>query len=231
MRPVEARAEDAILGIGPYDADEDLLSAASRTRTGHVRVSRPRRTMVVLGRSGDPRRELLFENCREDGVPILRRRGGGGAVVLDPGNVLVAVAWPLPGLAGIRSAFDAITGWIIDALARIGVPGVERRGTSDLALGERKIGGSCIYRRRDLLYFAGTLLVAPRVELMERYLAHPPREPAYRAGRPHRAFVLALAEAGLPADPGQVRDRLARLLTPGSLAERLARSGSEEAEP
>ena len=67
-------------------------------------------------------------------------------------------------------------------------------------LGERKIGGSCIWRTRGLLYYSTTLLVDPDLDLCERYLPHPPREPAYRAGRPHRAFMGSLRAAAWHGD-------------------------------
>ncbi len=141
-------------------------------------------------------------------MPVLRRRGGGCAVVLDPGNAIVSLALPLPGVGGITSAFAAISAWLIDALARCGLPGARQEGTSDLAVGDRKVGGSCLWRTAGLVYYSTTLLVSPDLALTERYLPHPPREPAYRAGRAHREFM------------GALRD-LDRFLTPAELVLRL----------
>jgi lipoate-protein ligase A len=56
------------------------------------------------------------------------------------------------------------------------------------------VGGACIHRTRDLLYYSTTLLCAPELALMERYLRHPPREPGYRHGRRHAEFVGSLLE-------------------------------------
>jgi len=150
----------------------------------------------VLGRGSDPARELHIDACLVDSVPIFRRRGGGCAVVLDPGNLVIAAALPLPGLGGIRPAYDRITEWLIAALARSGITGVRREGISDFAREDRKLGGACIYRRRDLLFYSTTLLVEPDVDDIERYLAHPPREPHYRRGRAHREFMGALSVEG-----------------------------------
>ena len=74
----------------------------------------------------------------------------------------------MSGIAGVTLAFERISGWLIEGLAAVGVPGVTRQGVSDLVLDDRKIGGSCIYRRRDLLYYSTTVLLTPRLELMER---------------------------------------------------------------
>jgi lipoate-protein ligase A len=149
---------------------------------------------VVLGRGGRPEVELRLERIRRDNVPVLQRPGGGCAVLLDPGNILFAAALPLPGIAGIHRAFARISLWLIDRLAQAGVPSVRPAGVSDLALGDRKIGGACMYRTRGLLYYATTLLVNPDLALVERYLRHPPREPEYRQGRPHRLFMGRLAD-------------------------------------
>jgi lipoate-protein ligase A len=66
---------------------------------------------------------------------------------------------------------------------------VSQEGVSDLVHDGHKIGGSCIYRSRDLLYYSTTLLIDPDLELVERYLKHPPREPGYRRGRRHAEFM------------------------------------------
>jgi len=110
-------------------------------------------------------------------------------VVLDPGNVIVSVAAPMPGVGGVTSVFAACTSWVTEGLAAAGIPGVTGVGVSDLVLDDRKIGGSCIFRTRGLVYYSTTLLVAPDLSLVDRYLPHPPREPEYRRGRTHRDFL------------------------------------------
>jgi len=178
--------------IAPYSLDDDLLVPFRPGEEPRTRLYAHPATAVVLGRGSDPARELYIDACLADRVPLSRRRGGGCAVVLDPGNLVISVALPLPGLAGIRTAYDRITEWLIAALARCGIAGVRREGICDLALEDRKLGGACIYRRRDLLYYSTTLLVAPDIGKVERYLRHPPREPQYRRGRTHREFMGAL---------------------------------------
>ena len=74
-----------------YDYEDDLVQAVRTDGKTRVRVYRLRDTVVVLGSGSRPELELNLDACREDRVPILRRRGGGCAVVLDPGNVIVTV--------------------------------------------------------------------------------------------------------------------------------------------
>lgn len=175
--------------IGQYDLDDALLEQVRRTGRPQLRFYRVDRTLVVLGRGSKPEVEVNIEACTADRVPILRRRGGGCAVVLDPGNVIVSVALPIAGLGDNQRHMRAISAWLIETLAAIGIDGVTQDGISDLVFDGRKVSGACIYRARDLLYYSATLLVDANLARIARYLKHPPREPDYRAGRTHGDFV------------------------------------------
>ncbi len=206
--------DDRAAGIGRYEVDEDLLASVRATGRARVRVYPATRTVVVLGRGSRLHIECHAAACRADGVPVLRRRGGGCAVVLDPGNVVVSAATPAPGLGHVRRLFDAFSQWVIDGLGRVGVAGIERRDVCDLCRQDRKVGGAALYRAKDLVFYSTTLLVDPDVELMDRYLPHPPREPRYRAGRPHADFVTRItADPGL-RDPKTLAAALAGQLAP-----------------
>jgi len=182
---------------GPWDLDADLIAAVRSTGQPRVTVHEHPDTACVIGRGGDAWIETHPELLATDGVPLLRRRGGGCAVVLDPGNLICSVVLPKAGIAGITGAFKDLSRIMISALASVGLPGVTQEGVSDLAHGGRKIGGSCIWRTRGLLYYSTTLLLDPQWDLIERYLPHPPREPDYRQGRRHRDFLTSLSMLGL----------------------------------
>lgn len=200
------------LPIGVYDADDDLLAAGRPC----VRVSQPSRIEVVLGSGSKPHLELDIRNCLDHQIVMSRRAGGGCSVVLDSGNLVVSVVLPTEKLPGIRSSFNALSAWMIAGLAACGVDGVQQRGTSDLTLDDRKIGGSCIYKPRAVLYYSTTLLVSADLALMDRYLKHPPREPDYRAGRAHREFVMNLGERGVAVE--SLRTQLSRVLSVPALS-------------
>ena len=191
-----------------WDHDDDLIGAVRDGADARVRVRRCRRVEVVVGRGGKTPVEVDTAAVEADGAPLLRRRGGGCAVVLDPGNLVVSLAAPLEGVGGVTSAFAACTRWLCRGLEAAGVPGVRGDGVSDLVLDDRKVGGSCIYRTRGLVYYSTTLLIAPDLDLVERYLPHPPREPEYRRGRRHRDFMGALPLG----DPEDAAARLGAIL-------------------
>ncbi len=180
------------MSIGTYDLDDPLIEAVRADRRPRHRLYRPEGIQVVLGRGSRPEIELNTTACRDDRVTVQRRHGGGCAVVLDPGNLIVSAVLPVTGFGGNPGHFARLTHWLTDGLQRAGVSGVRQRGISDLALGEQKVGGACIYRTREVLFYSVTLLVQPEPGLMARYLAHPPREPDYRRGRPHEEFVTSL---------------------------------------
>ncbi|MBU1431841.1 hypothetical protein KKF91_14970 [Myxococcota bacterium] len=179
------------LEIGAYPGEEALLEAARRGQPG-LSVYPFWETAVVLGRGSVADVELRAARCLEAGVPIYRRRGGGCAVVLDPGNVIIGLALQVPGIGHNQRYFNEITDWLTAGLGDMGLDGIYQDGVSDLVWADRKVGGACIYRDGRVLLYAASLLVRPDVALMTRYLKHPPREPAYRAGREHAAFVAAL---------------------------------------
>ncbi len=191
-----------------YDQDDPLIAAVRDGAGPQVAVRRVPEPMVVLGRSSRIELELHHARCIADGVPVLRRRGGGCAVVLDPGNLVISLALEVPGFGHVDKLWRGLTGWLIGGLEDAGVPGLAQDGICDLVSGDRKVGGAAMVRARGLVYYSTTLLLAPRVDLMERYLPHPPREPGYRRGRSHRDFVGALGD--LP----DLQQRLGQTLTP-----------------
>jgi lipoate---protein ligase len=186
--------------LAPYVLDEKLIAEVQTTGCPRLAAYPHPGIAVVVGRGGDPAVETRPELIARDGVPLLRRRGGGCAVVVDPGNLVVSLALPVPGIGAITAAFAAISARIAAALAVHGIDGARQAGVSDLAVDDRKVGGSCIWRTRGLLYYSTTLLVDPDWDLIDRYLPHPPREPEYRRGREHRRFLTSLAAIGHSPD-------------------------------
>lgn len=161
--------------------------------------------VVVISRSRDPARELHLDACRRDRVPVVQRPSGGGAVVLAPGVVVASALHEAPAERVLPDPYFAhFCAAVASALLACGVAGVERRGTSDLCLGDRKIAGTSLRLWRARVLFQASVLVDPDLALIDRYLAEPTRAPAYRAGRRHREFVTSLGGAGFTVARGAV---------------------------
>jgi len=88
------------------------------------------------------------------------------------------------------------------------VSGIEDRGISDLAIGEKKILGTSLFRRRKILFYQASLLVDNDLSLFDRYLRFPSRVPDYRRGRGHLEFCTNLRQQGYSLSVSQVMDSL-----------------------
>lgn len=168
--------------------------------------------VVVVGRGNRLGDWVRAEQCRLDGIEVLRRCSGGGAVVLGPGCLNYAVCLSLdtrPALADVAASFRVVHERLIAALA---VPRLAMAGMADLAWRGRKVSGNAQRRGRRAVLHHGTVLYDFEPDLAERYLRDPPRQPAYRRGRHHRTFMgnvpmtaEALAERLTSALDGLVR--------------------------
>ena len=161
---------------------------------------------VVLGAGSRSSDDVLIEQCRADGIPVLRRCSGGGTVVQGPGCLNYALVLDKardPQLQSIAGTNDHVLSVMCACLSAIRL-GVDFNGTSDLCFAERKFSGNAQRRKRGFILFHGTLLYDFPLELIARYLAHPPKQPDYRAQRPHGEFV-----TNFPADPIRLRDVIA----------------------
>jgi lipoate-protein ligase A len=186
----------------------DLLELFRQDGTPVRRIYEPRETVVVLGAGGNPEADLFLDRLETDGVPWRRRRGGGGTVVLTPGQVVLALVTEVASPFRNREYAGEINGWFIEALALLGVTGVQPRGISDLAIGEKKILGTSIYRTRLTLFYQASLLVSNDISVFSRYLAMPVRVPDYRAGRSHEEFCTTIVRAGYPLSVADVMKAL-----------------------
>lgn len=181
--------------------DEALLHFAEKDQIGEcLRVYEVRQPAVVLGIQDEYERAARVDLCREHDVPILRRRSGGGTVLLAPGCLLYSLI-----LRRDRSALQSVTRsyeWILTRLCHAistREVSVEHAGISDIAWDGRKVGGSAQQRKRDFLLHHGTLLYDVDISLIERFVGEVRAAPEYRQNRPHADFV-----ANLPLPPADL---------------------------
>jgi len=160
---------------------------------------------VVVGRSSRVDLEVHREACRQSDVAVLRRISGGAAIVAGPGCLMYALVLSYqlrPSLRAIGRAHRFVLNKLAAALGPL-VPGVQCVGTSDLAVRDRKFSGNSARCKRSHVLYHGTLLYDFPLELIDRYLAMPPRQPEYRRQRPHGSFL-----TNLPLDAATIRRAL-----------------------
>jgi len=97
----------------------------------------PDAAAVVLGLAGREKDEVRLEAARADGVPVLTRRSGGGAVVLAPGVLCFGMVLPREGLAapGPRELAREVLVPAAEALASLGLT-ASFAGLGDIAVDE-----------------------------------------------------------------------------------------------
>ncbi|MGA2974026.1 MAG: hypothetical protein ABSF77_01820 [Spirochaetia bacterium] len=193
--------------------NEDLLDHYKQTRVPAARIYEPSFLCAVLGASGKPEQDLLLDALTADNVPWLRRRGGGGTVILGPGQVVLAVVTEVQSPFRNREYAAAINSWITESLGALGIAGVKPEGISDLAIGGKKIVGTSIYRTRLVLFYQASLLVNNDIALFTRYLAIPSKVPDYRNGRSHEEFCTTLARQGYTGTVQEVAATLERVVS------------------
>jgi lipoate-protein ligase A len=178
--------------------DETLLAQAEAGELpGEVlRLWESPQPVVILGRSS-PASEVRADACRDDGVAVWRRASGGAAVVAGPGCLMYAVILDRrtrPELSGIDKAHNFVLRRLIAALGPLAL-GVACDGTSDLVFVNldgrppKKFSGNALRMKREHLLYHGTILYDFPLETMGRWLAQPARQPKYREGRDHSAFL------------------------------------------
>ncbi len=152
---------------------------------------------VVLGYANKVAEEVNIEQCRELGVPVLRRCSGGGTVVQGPGCLNYSVVLRIddtPELQSITGTNHFVMGRTRDALGRALGRAVSIEGHTDLAVDDLKFSGNAQRRKRSWLVFHGTVLLAEfELSLVPRVLRQPPRQPDYRRQRGHEDFVTRLS--------------------------------------
>jgi lipoate---protein ligase len=156
----------------------------------------PQDILVVAGSSNDLQRECLAQNCTSDAVPMLKRSGGGGTVVLHPGCAVLSVGLWVRSHFRNDFFFKKLNEAMILALRHVSpkFSDLYQDGISDVVFAGKKVAGTSMFRSRNYLLYQASILVEDRLSLIERYLAHPSKEPDYRSGKSHRDFLTCLAQ-------------------------------------
>lgn len=148
-----------------------------------------RRAHLSVGAVQDAAADLDVEACAEQGLPVLRRCLGGGAVWLDAGQPCFVLIQPKGRLArGHRHLFALGISLAVGALRQLGLVQAEAR-SQDIFVGGRKIMGSGAATLDGGCVFGASFL--PRFPA-ERFLA------CIRSPSPgYREWVLPALHAGM----------------------------------
>jgi lipoate-protein ligase A len=191
----------------PYPLPDQVLINPEATGNAFM-VWEPDQTVIVLGQSNQAEAAVHTELAEQDGIPVYKRHTGGQTVILTPRMLVISVRLIAEKLDNPQVYFKRINNIILTALADVGIENLVEKGISDIAIGERKILGSSIYRKRNMVFYHAVLNISETPVFIGRYLKHPVREPDYRIGRKHEEFVTSIHLAGYPLATETVREAL-----------------------
>lgn len=187
--------------------DEALLMGAEAGEVGpSFRTWEFAEPTVVLGRSSKVDQETDRKFCVSKRIAIYRRCSGGASIVGGPGCLMYSVVLSIdayPEAGKIDGAHALVMGRVLNA-ARKQQPEIELQGICDLTWQNRKFSGNALRISRGHVLYHGTILYAADLECIGRCLDLAPRQPGYREGRNHLAFV-----TNAPLDPRRFSDSLA----------------------
>jgi lipoate-protein ligase A len=135
----------------------------------------PDRPYVSIGYHQDAAREIDLAFCRERAIPVIRRRVGGGAVLLDSNQLFFHLVIPRDRLRdlGLSPRLDQryarLVAPAVAAYAALGVSAT-LRPPNDIHVNGRKIGGTGMADIEDSLVFVGSMMLAFDHALMARVL-------------------------------------------------------------
>ena len=176
--------------------DEALLELCESGECAEVlRFWEPNQYFVVLGYANRAGREVNLDFCRKQTIPVLRRCSGGGTVLQGPGCLNYTLILRCNGhhaLQSITGTNEHVLRCHLETLsALLGAP-VEKKGHTDLTIGGLKFSGNAQRRRQKCLLFHGSFLLDLDIELLEKTLPFPSRQPEYRSGTSHADFLMNL---------------------------------------
>jgi lipoate-protein ligase A len=176
--------------------DEALLESCEASGAGGVlRFWEASRYFVVVGYANQVATEVNLGFCRQHSIPVLRRCTGGGAVLQGPGCLNFSLVLPIQEegpFHSIPATNEAILQKHRQVLSALLQAPVEKQGHTDLAIGGLKFCGNSQRRRRHFLLFHGSFLLHLDIDLLEKILPLPSKQPQYRLNRSHKDFLVNL---------------------------------------
>jgi lipoate-protein ligase A len=116
---------------------------------------------IIIGRNQNTLEEINHEYVRDNGIHVVRRISGGGAVYHDFGNLNFSV---ITNYALEKfNKYDEFTRPVVEVLRSLGVP-AEMSGRNDILVDGRKVSGNAQFTSGGRMFSHGTVLFDSKLE-------------------------------------------------------------------
>ncbi len=122
---------------------------------------------IIIGKNQNAVEEINTDFVEENGIHVVRRLSGGGAVYHDKGNLSFSFLTRDDGNS--FHDFAKFTKPVVEALKQLGAP-AELSGRNDLTIEGRKISGNAQFTTKGRMFSHGTLMFNSEVENVVRSL-------------------------------------------------------------
>lgn len=167
-----------------------------------------------MGASGKAEEEVDLARLAQGDLPLFKRRGGGGTVLLGPHCLVLTLQARVRHFFRNLHYFAAINGAVIQALNTLTPAAYHPAGISDVAVENRKLLGSSLFRSQHYLLYQASILVELPLDLMDAILLPPRRQPEYRQQRTHGQFLTCLRDLGSQHSALNLAPQVESLLSP-----------------
>lgn len=126
---------------------------------------------VVMGRHQVAHQEINLDFCHAEGIDVIRRKSGGGAIFADRNNIMISL---ITGSGAVEPLFAEYAATVADGLCRLGAD-VTVSGRNDILLKEGgKVCGNAFYHLPHRNIVHGTMLYDTDLRLMTGALSPNP---------------------------------------------------------
>ncbi|BBH22006.1 lipoate--protein ligase [Paenibacillus baekrokdamisoli] len=146
---------------------------------------------IIIGKNQNTAEEVNTTYVDEQGIHVVRRLSGGGAVYHDLGNLNFSFLTRDDGKSFHN--FRKFTEPVVEALRKLGVE-AELSGRNDLQVGERKISGNAQFATKGRMFSHGTLLFDSEVDSIVSALNVNPAKFESKATKSVRSRVANIVE-------------------------------------
>ena len=144
---------------------------------------------IIVGKSQNAMAEIDYEYVTENGIKVVRRLTGGGAVYHDLGNLNFTYIVNREGFGD----YVGFTKILRDFLAKSGLS-AEVSGRNDVLIDGRKISGNAQYAHHGRLLHHGTILIGADMSHLEKALRPDEEKIRSKGIRSVKSRVLNLSE-------------------------------------